>query len=194
MNYINFPKANSLKYRGIKAMLIVILTILGIASCSDSELKTDSPVSQNEPAFVQNIYLNMKFLGFETADQFIVAQLPKNNEYNLDRFSQFNQVVAGDNKIMLIADTEKISISVSDEDYDLIVDGIMVFTKNTNDSMILSEYIESLNDTQDKNCWSGGEGTKSCSTMYRGPEIYVICRTAYFACCNQDMTGLCIAY
>ena len=175
-------------------MFMIILTILSIASCSDSDKKTDTPVWQNETEVIQNVHLSLRFLGFETADQFIVAQLPVNNEYNLDRFSQFNQVAAGDYKILLIGDAEQILISVTDEDYDLIADGIIVLTKNTNDSIDLPEYIESLSDIQDINCWSGGEGTKSCSTMYRGPEIYVTCRTAYFACCNQDMTGLCIAY
>ncbi|MCA1802777.1 MAG: hypothetical protein LC662_09990 [Rhodothermaceae bacterium] len=177
----------------LKAMFILILTILSIVSCSDSELKTDSPVLHNDPAVIQNIHISLRYIGFETIDQLIIAKLPANNEYNLDKFSQFNQISTEDYKIILLSDTEQISISVSEEtEYDLSVDGIIILTKNTNNSVVLSEYIESLNDIQE-NCWSGGDGTKSCSIMYRGSEVYVTCRTSYFACCNQNMTGLCVA-
>ncbi|TVQ15278.1 MAG: hypothetical protein EA364_02595 [Balneolaceae bacterium] len=194
MYYMNFSKAIILKLNKVTNMLIILAVILSISSCSDSERNNNSSDWQKNSKEIQETYLSPRFVGFETADHFLIAQLQAANEINIDKLNQFNRIATGDDKILVLNDTEQFLFSITDETkIDLLVDGIILLTKNNNDVTILSEYIESLQDITGSDCWAGGEGTKSCSTMYRGPEIKVTCRLSFYACCNRDLTGLCIA-
>lgn len=169
-------------------MNLFIISTVCIISCTSFN-------NEVLPDVIIGSYVNNNFIGFETKTNIYVIQTSEEiNVFEFD-FDLYEFILSDGSDLLLIHDDISYTIRVSGQsDVTLDAVGIITLTKGDDFSDSLEEFVNRTSNAIIGNCWSGGPGATSCRVNIKNTNTNVTCHNSFYACCNRDITGICVKY